>query len=141
MGISYKDIDIYPRNAEDVSKYKFVIREILKSEDTQADFYILVCSAYEWELPDLQEYINSQKEKDINYVFTHVDKDRFLSINKILHKSGRKAFRLESSENPFEPCPWNIDTYSCIFSRYIPCFDAKKVCTKRKGQRAAGFIG
>lgn len=111
-GISYKDIDIYPRNMEDVSKYRFVIREILKSEDTQADFYILVCSAYEWELPDLQEYINSQKEKDINYVFTHVDKDRFLSINKILHKSGRKAFRLESSENPFDPCPWNIDTYS-----------------------------
>lgn len=132
LGISYKDIDIYPRNAEDVSKYKFVIREILKSEDTQADFYILVCSAYEWELPDLQEYINSQKEKDINYVFTHVDKDRFLSINKILHKSGRKAFRLESSENPFEPCPWNIDTYSCIFSRYIPCFDAKKGMYKKK---------
>ena len=131
-GISYKDIDIYPRNAEDVSKYKFVIREILKSEDTQADFYILVCSAYEWELPDLQEYINSQKEKDINYVFTHVDKDRFLSINKILHKSGRKAFRLESSENPFDPCPWNIDTYSCIFSRYIPCFDAKKGMYKKK---------
>lgn len=132
-GISYKDIDIYPRNTEDVSKYKFVIREILKSEDTQADFHILVCSAYEWELPDLQEYINSQKEKDINYVFTHVDKDRFLSINKILHKSGRKAFRLESSENPFEPCPWNIDTYSCIFSRYIPCFNAKKGMYKKKG--------
>lgn len=132
-GISYKDIDIYPRNMEDVSKYRFVIREILKSEDTQADFYILVCSAYEWELPDLQEYINSQKEKDINYVFTHVDKDRFLSINKILHKSGRKAFRLESSENPFEPCPWNIDTYSCIFSRYIPCFNAKKGMYKKKG--------
>ena len=131
-GISYKDIDIYPRNMEDVSKYRFVIREILKSEDTQADFYILVCSAYEWELPDLQEYINSQKEKDINYVFTHVDKDRFLSINKILHKSGRKAFRLESSENPFEPCPWNIDTYSCIFSRYIPCFNAKKGMYKKK---------
>ena len=131
-GISYKDIDIYPRNTEDVSKYRFVIREILKSEDTKADFYILVCSAYEWELPDLQEYINSQKEKDINYVFTHVDKDRFLSINKILHKSGRKAFRLESSENPFEPCPWNIDTYSCIFSRYIPCFNAKKGMYKKK---------
>lgn len=133
-GISYKDIDIYPRNTEDnLSKYRFVIREILTSEDTQADFYILVCSAYEWELPDLQEYINSQKEKDINYVFTHVDKDRFLSINKILHKSGRKAFRLESSENPFEPCPWNIDTYSCIFSRYIPCFNAKKGMYKKKG--------
>lgn len=135
-GISYKDIDIFPRNTEDVRKYRFVIREILKSEDTQADFYILVCSAYEWELPDLQEFINSQKEKDINYVFTHVDKDRFLNINKILHKSGRKAFRLESSENPFEPCPWNIDTYSCIFSGYIPCFDAKKGMYKKK--RSAG---
>lgn len=138
-GISYKDIDIYPRNTEDnLSKYRFVIREILTSEDTQADFYILVCSAYEWELPDLQEYINSQTEKDINYVFTHVDKDRFLSINKILHKSGRKAFRLESSENPFEPCPWNIDTYSCIFSGYIPCFDAKKGMYKKK--RSTGSL-
>lgn len=49
LGISYNGIDIYSKETtKDLSKYKFIIREISSSESVPADFYILLCSAYEW---------------------------------------------------------------------------------------------
>ncbi len=132
-GINYNGVDIYTHNTSvNLNTYRFVIKEIFFNENAQADFYILICSAYEWELSFVQEYINRNKNTDINYVFTNIDKDRFLKINKVFHRAGRKVFRLDASENPMEPTLWNCDTYSCIFSRYIPGFYAKKDMYKKK---------
>ena len=137
-GINYNGVDIYTHNTSvNLNTYRFVIKEIFFNENAQADFYILICSAYEWELSFVQEYINRNKNTDINYVFTNIDKDRFLKINKVFHRAGRKVFRLDASENPMEPTLWNCDTYSCIFSRYIPGFYAKKDMYKSKRKKGS----
>lgn len=134
--MSYNGVDIYSRGtSEDLSRYKFVVREMLSSEPAPADFYLLICSGYEWEFPDLQNYINNvQPEIEMNYIFTNIDKERFLNLSRIFQRSGRRVYRLEASQNPFEPCLWNIDTYFCILSKYMPIFKENKLMYKKKRQ-------
>lgn len=87
-----------------------------------AYIHILLCSAADWDMPMLTDYINNviiPNKMDVNLCFFPVTVNKFVAINKQLIKSGFNAYMLEPSDNWMATNANNNNVYSNILKAYI----------------------
>ena len=87
-----------------------------------AYIHLLLCSAADWDMPMLTDYINNviiPNKMDVNLCFFPVTVNKFVAINKQLIKSGFNAYMLEPSDNWMATNANNNNVYSNILKAYI----------------------
>lgn len=128
-GLNVKGIDVYPYSklAEIRELYSAVIcdfgylREEWKKGFGECDVKIMLCSAAEWDMPLLLNYVNYSTEsylRDIHFLFPRVTQGKFVKYSKQLLKSGIVSYRLHNSPDWSHPHTDNMSVYKAVLKPY-----------------------
>lgn len=121
-GLNIDDVVIYSDFNKISGTFDYIICDDSTKYNNNAYIHILLCSAADWDMPILTNYINDviiPNKVDVNLCFFPVTTNKFISINKQLLKSGFKAYMLEPSDNWMATNANNNNVYSNILKAYI----------------------
>lgn len=121
-GLNIDDVVIYSDFNKISGTFDYIICDDSTKYNNNAYIHILLCSAADWDMPILTNYINDviiPNKVDVNLCFFPVTTNKFISINKQLIKSGFKAYMLEPSDNWMATNANNNNVYSNILKAYI----------------------
>ena len=121
-GLNIDDVVIYPDSNKISETFDYIVCDDSTKYNNNAYIHILLCSAADWDMPILTNYINDviiPNKVDVNLCFFPVTTNKFISINKQLIKSGFKAYMLEPSDNWMATNANNNNVYSNILKAYI----------------------
>lgn len=121
-GLNIDDVVIYSDFNKISGTFDYIICDDSTKYNNNAYIHILLCSAADWDMPILTNYINDviiPNKVDVNLCFFPVTTNKFISINKQLLKSGFKAYMLELSDNWMATNANNNNVYSNILKAYI----------------------
>ena len=121
-GLNIDDVFIYSDFNKISGTFDYIICDDSTKYNNNAYIHILLCSAADWDMPILTNYINDvilPNKVDVNLCFFPVTTNKFISINKQLIKSGFKAYMLEPSDNWMATNANNNNVYSNILKAYI----------------------
>ncbi len=129
-GFTIQDINIYPYSKRDEIKdgFNYIIidygcsgLEQLENDYSKCHIKLLMCSAAEWNVSVLMDFINNcelEYTADINYCFYPVSQSRFISFKKRLAKGKCRSYRFVTSQDWTLPDSYNKKTYQDIIKRY-----------------------
>lgn len=121
-GLNIDDVVIYSDFNKISETFDYIVCDDSTKYNNNAYIHILLCSAADWDMPILTNYINDviiPNKVDVNLCFFPVTTNKFISINKQLIKSGFKAYMLEPSDNWMATNANNNNVYSNILKAYI----------------------
>ena len=133
-GCVVNDLPVYPLDLFDntVPKAKFNIIVVFDISDEffeRSDIKIVLCSATECNIKELEQYLNLPLSyiKEINYCFYPISQENFKNYNGAMVQGHCKAYRLRTSPNYTNPCQWNRDVYAEILHLYTDVNTTKKM--------------
>ena len=133
-GCVVNDLPVYPLDLFDntVPKAKFNIIVVFDISDElfeKSDIKIVLCSATECNIKELEQYLNLPLSyiKEINYCFYPISQENFKNYNGAMVQGHCKAFRLCTSSNYTNPCEWNKKVYHDILNLYTEVETKKKM--------------
>ena len=133
-GCVVNDLPVYPLDLFDntAPKAKFNIIVVFDISDElfeRSDIKIVLCSATECNIKELEQYLNLPLSyiKEINYCFYPISQENFKSYNGAMVQGHCKAFRLCTSSNYTNPCEWNKKVYHDILNLYTEVETKKKM--------------
>ncbi len=140
QGLSVQGIDVFPidKLQEISGQYSATIcdfgyfREEYKPAFRKCDVKIMLCSAAEWDIPLLLNYVNYPSVDyihDIHFCFSRVTGAKFSKYCRQLMKSGFIAYRLHNSPDWTTPHKQNEEIYRRILQPY------KRLPTPEKQKR------
>jgi len=121
-GLNIDDVVIYSDFNKISGTFDYIICDDSTKYNNNAYIHILLCSAADWDMPMLTDYINNviiPNKMDVNLCFFPVTVNKFVAINKQLIKSGFNAYMLEPSDNWMATNANNNNVYSNILKAYI----------------------
>ena len=133
-GCVINDLPIYPlalfKNDAPKSKFNIiVIFDISNELFVKSDIKIVLCSATECNIKEIEKYLNLPLSyiKEINYCFYPISQENFKNYNGAMVQGHCKAFRLCTSSNYTNPCEWNKKVYHDILNLYTEVETKKKM--------------
>ena len=133
-GCVVNDLPVYPLDLFDntAPKAKFNIIVVFDISDElfeKSDIKIVLCSATECNIKELEQYLNLPLSyiKEINYCFYPISQENFKNYNGAMVQGHCKAFRLCTSSNYTNPCEWNKKVYHDILNLYTEADTKKKI--------------
>ena len=140
-GCVVNNLSVYPLDLFDntVPKAKFNIIVVFDISDElfeKSDIKIVLCSATECNIKELEQYLNLPLSyiKEINYCFYPISQENFKNYNGAMVQGHCKAYRICTSSNYTNPCEWNKKVYHDILNLYT------EVETKKKMKRSASAL-
>ena len=121
-GFNIDDVIIYSCFDKISDTFDYIVCDDGITLNHNAYIHILLCSAADWDMPMLTDYINNviiPNKMDVNLCFFPVTVNKFVAINKQLIKSGFNAYMLEPSDNWMATNANNNNVYSNILKAYI----------------------
>ena len=121
-GFNIDDVIIYSCFDKISDTFDYIVCDDGITLNHNAYIHILLCSAADWDMPMLTDYINNviiPNKMDVNLCFFPVTINKFVAINKQLIKSGFNAYMLEPSDNWMATNANNNNVYSNILKAYI----------------------
>ena len=121
-GFNIDDVIIYSCFDKINDTFDYIVCDDGITLNHNAYIHILLCSAADWDMPMLADYINNviiPNKMDVNLCFFPVTVNKFVAINKQLIKSGFNAYMLEPSDNWMATNANNNNVYSNILKAYI----------------------
>ena len=133
-GCVVNDLPVYPLDLFDntAPKAKFNIIVVFDISDElfeRSDIKIVLCSATECNIKELEQYLNLPLSyiKEINYCFYPISQENFKNYNGAMVQGHCKAYRLCTSSNYTNPCEWNKKVYHDILNLYTEVETKKKM--------------
>ena len=140
-GCVVNNLPVYPLDLFDntAPKAKFNIIVVFDISDElfeKSDIKIVLCSATECNIKELEQYLNLPLSyiKEINYCFYPISQENFKNYNGAMVQGHCKAYRICTSSNYTNPCEWNKKVYHDILNLYT------EVETKKKMKRSASAL-
>lgn len=121
-GFNIDDVIIYSCFDKISDTFDYIVCDDGITLNHNAYIHLLLCSAADWDMPMLTDYINNviiPNKMDVNLCFFPVTVNKFVAINKQLIKSGFNAYMLEPSDNWMATNANNNNVYSNILKAYI----------------------
>lgn len=129
-GFNIDDVIIYSCFDKISDTFDYIVCDDGITLNHNAYIHLLLCSAADWDMPMLTDYINNviiPNKMDVNLCFFPVTVNKFVAINKQLIKSGFNAYMLEPSDNWMATNANNNNVYSNILKAYIVYLDVLPV--------------